>query len=293
MQITALGDACGAEITGVDMTRPLPPDTVAAIEAAFLEHKVLVFRRQPLTARQLADFSAHFGELQCHVQKTYRHPQVPEVVRMTNRRPDGSFDEVGAARGAAEETRNGWHSDLSFEARPAKATLLHAQAIPSSGGNTCFANVALAFRRLPEDFRQRLAGLRAEFPYGQNTRNKLTAVAAKGLSAEDRASTVAVHPVIVEHPQTGEPAIYASPYITSHILDLPDDESEAILERLYDAMEAPQVRWEHEWSVGDTLMWENRGGLMHSGRMDYPRDEARTFIRTTVRGVPTTPWRGT
>ena len=70
----------------------------------------------------------------------------------------------------------------------------------------------------------------------------------------------------------------------------PDDESRAILERLFDAMESPDVRWEHEWSVGDTLMWENRGGLMHTGRMDYPRNEARLFIRTTVRGVPTRAW---
>jgi len=290
IEVIPQGAPCGAEIRGVDVTRPLAPETVAAIEDAFLAHKVLLFRAQPMSARELAAFGAHFGELQPHVQKSYRHPEVPEVVRMTNRKPDGSFDEVGAARGAAERTRDGWHSDLSFETSPAKATLLHAVEVPSRGGNTCFANAAMLFRELPPELQQRLAGLRAEFPYGQNTKSRLTAVAARGLSEEDRARTIAVHPVVVAHPQTGEPAVYVSPYITSRILELPEEESDAILGRLFDRMDDPRYRWEHEWSAGDTLMWENRGGLMHSGRMDYPRGEARSFIRTTVRGGPLRAW---
>jgi len=100
LRIEPLSDVCGAEVHGIDVTKPLAPEDAAAIEAAFNRHKVLVFRRQPMTARQLADFSAHFGELQVHVQVAYQHPEVPEVVQMTNRKADGTFDEVGAARGA-------------------------------------------------------------------------------------------------------------------------------------------------------------------------------------------------
>ena len=286
VEIKPLSDVCGAEVVGLDLTAPLPAEAVARIEEAFDRHKVLLFRRQPLSARQLADFSAHFGALQVHVQRSYQHAEVPEVVQMTNRRPDGSFDEVGAARGAATDTRDGWHSDLSFDAKPAKATLLHAVEVPSRGGNTCFSNTTLAYLALPEETKERLAGLRAEFVYGQAKRNKLAAKAAEALDAEARQNTVAVHPAISRHPKTGEPGIYVNPYTTSRILDLPEDESEALIEALADQIEDRAFRWEHEWSVGDTLMWDNRGGLLHSGRIDYPRNEARCFIRTTVSGGP-------
>jgi len=291
LRIESLSDVCGAEVHGVDVTQPLAPKDAAAIEAAFNLHKVLVFRRQPMTARQLAAFSAHFGELQVHVQVAYQHPEVPEVVRMTNRKADGSFDDVGAARGAAPNTRDGWHSDLSFERVPAKATLLHSIEIPDRGGNTCFSNTALAYRALPEDLKRRLDGLSAEFVYGQAKRNALAAKAAEALKGAAKTETTAVHPAIVRHPATGEPGIYVNPYTTQRILGIPEDESDAIIERLADEVESTAWRWEHVWSVGDTLMWDNRGTLLHSGRIDYPLDQARRFIRTTVRGTPLAPYR--
>ncbi len=286
LEFKPLSEACGAEVVGLDVARPMEDQDVTLIEDAFNRHKVLLFRQQPMTAEQLVAFSTNFGELQAHVQRSYRHPDAPEVVHMTNRKPDGGFDEVGASRGAAPHTRDGWHSDLSFEAEPAKATLLHAVDIPDRGGNTCFSNTAMAYDALPSDLKRRLNGLRAEFVYGQAKRNRLAAKAAEGLDAEAKASTVTVHPVVVRHAATGEPGIYVNPYTTSRILDVPEKESEALLRALSDQIESEAFRWEHVWSVGDTLMWDNRGGLMHAGRMDYPRDQARRFIRTTVRGGP-------
>lgn len=288
--INPLSDVCAAEVVGLDMTRPLAPEETARIESAFDRHKVLVFRRQPLTAQQLAAFSAHFGHLQVHVQRAYQHPEVPEVVQMTNRKADGSYDEVGAARGAATRTRDGWHSDLSFEPKPAKATLLHSIEIPSRGGNTCFANTTLAYEMLPDETKRRLQGLEAEFVYGQAKRNALAAKAAEALDAEAKAKTIAVHPVVCRHPKTGEPGIFLNPYTTQRVLGLSEAESEALIEELTDRIEDPAVRWEHEWSVGDTLMWDNRGGLLHSGRIDYPLNEARRFIRTTVSGDAILPY---
>ncbi|HEX2198244.1 MAG TPA: TauD/TfdA family dioxygenase [Burkholderiales bacterium] len=291
LHVEPLSEVCGAEVHGIDVTKPLASEDVANIAAAFDRHKVLVFRRQPMTARELAAFSAHFGELQVHVQVAYQHPEVPEVVQMTNRKADGTFDEVGASRGAAPNTRDGWHSDLSFERAPAKATLLHAIEIPDRGGNTCFSNTTLAYLALPEDLKRRLDGLSAEFVYGQAKRNALAAKAAEALRGAAKSETAAVHPVIVRHAATGEPGIYVNPYTTQRILGIPEDESEAIIERLADEMESMAYRWEHVWSVGDTLMWDNRGTLMHSGRIDYPLNQARRFIRTTVRGTPLTPYR--
>jgi taurine dioxygenase len=286
VEIRPISPVGGAEVVGLDMRRPLAPDAVQELEQAFSQHGVLLFRKQPLTPKELTAFARHFGELQPHVQRRYQHPEAPEVVIMTNRKPDGTFDEAGARRGAIERTRDGWHSDLSYDPVPAKATLLHAVEIPSRGGNTCFANSAMAYRDLPAELKARLAGLEAEFVYGGHSRNAKTAIAASALDAQAQATARAVHPAVVVHPVTGKPAVYINPVITTRILGLPEAEGEALMEAVFDRLDRPEYRWEHQWSVGDTLMWDNLGGTLHTGRLDYPRDEARRFIRTTLRGQP-------
>ncbi|MFT6580746.1 MAG: taurine dioxygenase [Alphaproteobacteria bacterium] len=272
----------GAVISDLNIAAPLEAGSVAAVERAFLNRGVLLFRDQPLDVHQLVRFSANFGTLQPHVQRAYQHPDAPEIVVMSNVDKEGRFNEAGARRGAAENLREGWHSDLSYDPIPAKATLLHSQEIPSHGGNTCFADTASAYAALPDSLKLRLSGRLAEFQYGGHSRNKLTGLAASTL--DQNSQTIATHPVICAHPQTGIPAIYANPLMATRILGVPAAESEALLEELFDWIDRPEFRWEHEWRIGDTLMWENRGGVMHSGRLNYPRNERRIFIRTTVRG---------
>ncbi len=280
VRIEPLSPALGAEVRGVDPRRPLDAGAAAEIEAAFLAHGVLLFRAAPMTPGELTAFSRHFGALQPHVQRAYRHPEVPEVVVMTNRRADGGFDETGARRGAIEDVRQGWHSDLSYDPKPAKATLLHATDTPSSGGNTCFCNAAAAWESLPEATRRRALGREALFVYGTRQRNRSLTVAARTLDREQRA----VHPVVNAHAESGRAAIYANPLLTAGIVGMEEAESDELLNELYDALDRPEFRWEHEWSVGDTLMWDNRGGVMHCGRLDYPRHELRRFLRTTITG---------
>lgn len=284
ISITPLSDFLGAEIGGLDTRQPIDAETVAAIEKAFLDHRVLRFRDGLLDVAQLANFSRHFGELQPHVQRKFQHPDDPNVVEMRNYDDNGKFDLAAASRGAMEKPRDGWHSDLSYDAVPAKATLLHAVELPSSGGNTCFSDATHAYESLDTATKQRLAGLRAEFSYGNNTRNKMTNVAASSLDQQGRDTTTVTHPVICAHPVTRRPAIYVNPLMTIRIIGIPEAESDALLEELFDALDRPEFRWEQEWQIGDTIMWENRGGAMHCGRLDYPRDERRRFIRTTVRG---------
>ena len=285
VRIEKLSPAIGAEIRGVDPRRPLGAETAATIEAAFEDHGVLLFREAPMTPAELTAFSRHFGLLQPHVQRAYRHPEAPEVVVMTNQHADGSFDETGARRGAIENVRYGWHSDLSYDPKPAKATLLHATNVPSSGGNTCFANATAAWEALPEATRARVKGLEALFVYGTDQRNRSLVVAARTLDSEQRA----VHPVINAHIATGRAAIYANPLLTVGVVGMELEESDQLLDELYNMLDRPEFHWEHEWSVGDTLMWDNRGGVMHCGRLDYPRNELRRFLRTTVTGGPILP----
>ena len=140
---------------------------------------------------------------------------------------------------------------------------------------------------MPEELKARVIGKRVEFPYGGHKRNKSAAMAASQLDSNATAKTFATHPVIVVNPETRRPAIYAQPLLASRILKTSEEESEKLLEALFDLIDLPEFHWEHNWSVGDTIIWENRGGIMHCGRLDYPRTEARRFIRATVRGGPT------
>lgn len=284
--VTPLGRHLGAEISGADLHNPLVAGDVAAIEQAFLDHQVLRFRGQYLTVPELAAFSTHFGELQPHVQRKFQHPEDNNVVEMRNYDDDGKFDLAAASRGSMERLRDGWHSDLSYDRVPAKATLLHALQIPDRGGNTVFTSTHAAYEALPAAMKKRLAGLRAEFSYGGNTRNKFTNLAANSLDKEGRESTTVVHPVICVHPITRRPAIYVNPLITVRILGVEEVDSDELLAELYNWIDRPEFQWEHEWRLGDTLIWENRGGSMHCGRIDYPRDQRRHMIRTTVRGQP-------
>ena len=281
-----VSDILGAEIRGIDPRKPLDAKDVAIIEKAFLDHLVLRFRDAPLDAKVLAAFARHFGDLQPHVQRRFQHPEVPDVVMMQNVDEGGKFDITAASRGAMEKLRDGWHSDLSYDPVPAKATLLHSIEVPSHGGNTCFANMYKAYEMLPDRLKQRLRGLRAEFSYGYNSRNKLTNVAAASLDKEGKENTTVTHPVICVHPVTRRPAIYVNPLMTVRIQGVSEAESDALLDELFDWIDRDEFRWEHEWRVGDTLLWENRAGVMHCGRLDYPRDERRIFVRTTVRGQP-------
>ena len=282
--ITPLSDFLGAEVSGVETRRPMNAGDLAAVEQAFLDYRVLRFRDGPMDVRELAAFSRQFGELQPHVQRKFQHPEDPNVVEMRNFDDSGKFNLAAASRGAMEKLRDGWHSDLSYDEVPAKATLLHAVELPSLGGNTCFSDATLAYESLSGATKQRLAGLMAEFSYGNNTRNKMTNVAASSLDDQGRQTTTVVHPVVCAHPVTKRPAIYVNPLMTLRILGIPVAESDALLDELFDALDRPAVRWEQEWRIGDTIMWENRGGVMHCGRLDYPRNERRRFIRTTVRG---------
>lgn len=293
LEIIPSGFDVGAEIRGVNIGEPLSPADLSALEDAFVTHQVLLFRDQPLTARAFADFSAQFGHLQRHIQKAFWHPEVPEIVYNRNVDENGKFDEMAARRGVTDNLREGWHSDTTYDEIPAKATSVHALEVPSSGGATCFTSAHRAYDLLPEKVRQRVANLRVEFALGSNPRNKKAQFLSQKLTEQDQARPTVSHPVICRHPVSGRPAIYASPLLSVRIADIDEAESDDLLETLYDCLDAASAdgyRWDHDWQVGDTIIWENRGGLMHTGRLDYPRDERRIMIRCTIGNSPILPY---
>ena len=271
VEVRRVGKALGAEILGVNPVVPLAAADVARIEQAFVDHLVLRFRDAPMSIPQLRDFGRQFGPLREHIAKTYRDQDVPEVVIMTNQDAQGNFDAVGAGRGV------GWHSDGTFEAIPPKATVLHAIALPDRGGNTMFANMYLAYDTMPADLKRRIENLNAVFRLRGRKQKTQGIVSADDLK---RMSDV-LHPVCRVHPVSGKKSIFVNPHHTLNIADMPDEESEALLEEIFAWCTREEFQWEQEWRVGDTIMWENRSAW-HSGRPDYPRDQLRKFYRTTI-----------
>jgi alpha-ketoglutarate-dependent taurine dioxygenase len=190
---------------------------------------------------------------------------------MSNQDEAGHFDRTGAGRGV------GWHSDGTFEAQPPRATVLHAIATPSLGGNTQFANTRTAHDDLPGDLRERLTGRRALFRL--RGRNHHTQNIVHG---DDLKKLVDVeHAVLREHPRTGRKSVFANPHHTLRILGVTDEESEALLGELEAFCTQPQFVWEQQWQAGDTVIWDNHS-TWHRGRGDNPRDQLRKFMRTTV-----------
>ncbi len=293
LEINPSGFDVGAEVRGIDIAKPLSPEILMELEAAFVAHQVLLFRDQPLTPQAFAAFSAQFGHLQRHIQKAFWHPNVPEIVYNRNVDESGKFDEMAARRGVTDNLREGWHSDTTYDEVPAKATSVHAMEVPSHGGATCFASAHRAYDLLPDSVRRRVSGLRVEFALGSNPRNAQAQFLSQKLTQEDQSRPTVSHPVICRHPISHRPAIYASPLLSVRISGIDEAESDDLLETLYDyihAASADGYRWDHHWRVGDTVIWENRGGLMHTGRLDYPRDERRIMIRCTIGSSPIEPY---
>jgi taurine dioxygenase len=271
IEVRKLGGPLGAEIVGVDPRVPLAAADKKLLDQAFVENLVLRFRGAPMSALQVRDFGRNFGELRPHVAKNYRHPEFPEIVMMTNLDNDGHYDKVGAERGV------GWHSDGTFEPLPPKATVLHAVAVPDSGGNTMFANMYLAYDAMPAGLKQRVEGKMARFRLRGRKHETQGIVAAEDL----KRMTDVIHPVIRVHPDSGKKSVFVNPHHVLCIEGMTREASDALLEEIFAWCGREEFQWEQEWQAGDTIVWENRSAW-HSGRADYPKNQLRQFIRTTV-----------
>ena len=267
-----LSPALGAEIRGLDLSRPLDAPTVAALRAAWLEHLVLVFRGQALDVEAQARFARYFGdtsETQSPDERSMKHNPDRRVLLITNIR------ENGRPVGFLPDGELQFHSDSAFLDRPLMATVLYAVEIPDRGGETLFANAYRAYDSLDPETRERLAGLSAFHVYDYATQVKSGTLDRAGLPQ-------AVHPAIRTHPETGRKAVYVNRLMTEEILDLPPAESAALLETLFAAIERPEGVYEHVWQKGDLIVWDNR--CAQHARRDFPPDQTRLMRRIGIAG---------
>jgi taurine dioxygenase len=247
----------GSECLDVDLREPLAEDDLARLREAYEGTHLLVFRGQELSGQEQFDFVRRFGPVVGE-----QHPWS----YVSNARPDGIVRE-GALL---------FHSDFAFTATPTLGIALHALEVPANGAPTRYADAVRAVRMFPADLRSRLEGVRVRNCYDfcghDDTRMRLRS-ASPGSPWHD-------HPIIAPHPRTGEPLVWANELHTDGVVGMSDDDSDALLAEVFAVLYADDNVYEHRWSVGDLVLWDNIA--LHHGRRDFPVREARTLQRVTL-----------
>jgi taurine dioxygenase len=266
--VRPLSPALGAEISGVDLRDPIDDTLKQKLLDAWHQHLVILLRNQTLDEDTQVRFAETFGPPASVTSARKYSTKHPSVMLVSNIREDGK------PIGALPDGEMHFHTDQCHQEVPAKATLLYAIEIPSKGGNTLFSNAYAAYETLPEDIRQRIAGRRALNAYTTDT-------TLRSASYDDARSSC-WHPVVRTHPATGRKALYVNRLMTREIEGLPRDESETILQHLFDHQEQPKFVYEHVWRPGDIVMWDNRCTL--HARTDFSAGERRLLRRVTILG---------
>ncbi len=268
----------GGEIINLDLSAPLSDAAFDALRKYFLDAQVLVFRNQfNLTPQQHIAFSRRFGELQIHVLKEFHLSGHPEILVVSN------VVENGRKIGLGDAGRY-WHSDLSYKEEPSLGSLLHAQELPATEGDTIFANMYLAYETLPDPIKQRLEGRRAVHSYTLKYDDlRARSNARNALTPEQLAQVAPVsHPIVRVHPETGRKALFVSEGFAARIEGLPEGESDELLKFLFAHSTRPEFLYRHKWQPGDLLFWDNRATIHLA--VGCPPDQRRTLYRTTVKG---------
>lgn len=254
----------GAEVTGVDLSH-LSDTAIDELRKGWLDHKVLVIRDQPITVEHHIAFGRRFGDLEVHPFATGRagHPEIVSIRSNAEHRYAAS----------------NWHSDVTWRQEPSMGSILRGVVIPPVGGDTCFADAAAAYRRLPDEVREQVDGRFAIHDF--------TATFGRRLSPEDRAEKQkeyppARHPVIRTHPETGEKGIYTNRVFVSHIEGVSAEESERLLDAMERAIMNPSVQCRIRWEVDTFVMWDNRA-VQHCATDDF-FPETRHVERVTIIG---------
>lgn len=268
------------EVTGVDLTKPIPPETFTEIEAAFHEHAVLVFRNQPVTDEQQVAFSELFGPV-FSVTKYHRPNEVrrlrEEMSDISNIDHEGKILPANDDRRLHNRANQLWHTDNSFKHVPARASLLSAREIPSEGGNTEFADMRAAYDALPDARKREIDDLVVEHSIFHSRKRMGIEVYTDGARNE----LPPVQQVLVRrHPGSGRKALYIASH-ASHVIGWPEEKGRELVDELLDFATQPQFVYSHRWTEGDLIVWDNRC-TMHRAT---PYDEMgvrRILHRTTV-----------
>ena len=281
------GAALAADIEGVDLAEELAPSAIAAIKQAWADNLVLRFRGQHLSDDDLMRFSAQFGDLDWAPISAAR-VKVPGEDRYVEATPEGrqyvmvisNVIENGVAIGQLGAYEAIWHTDMSYVAEPPCASALYSLEVPASGGDTGFANMYLALKKLPAELRRAIEGRACRHDASRNSAGELR----RGfVDAPDASQTIgADHPIVRTHPVTGRKALFLGRRRNAYIPGLPLADSEALLDALWEHASKPEFSWYQQWRVGDLILWDNRC-VMHR-RDAFDPNARRLMHRTQIKG---------
>ena len=275
LQTRALSPALGIEIKGVDLSQPMDDATFDAIQGLWYENCVVCLPGQQLEDLDQVRFAERFGELAMTLHEYEAAKVHPALMYVTNERKDGKFI------GALPDGEMYFHSDMCYLERPSMATMLYGIVIPKQGGNTLFANMYAAYETLPEATKQRLTGLKALNVYDPNNSN-YAAMRTRIVTKASPSARSYAHPIVCTHPVTGRKALFVNRLMTESVVGMTREEGVALLESLFDHQEQTQFIYEHRWTPGDVVIWDNRCTL--HARTNFSADELRKLRRVTVRG---------
>jgi taurine dioxygenase len=270
VRVDPIAGALGAQIHGVDLSRPLADDVVAAIRQALLDHLVVFFREQRLGPAELIAFGRRFGELGRYpfVAGLADHPEVIEVTKLPHER--SNFGGV-------------WHSDTTYLEAPPMGSMLYALEVPAAGGDTLFANMFMAYERLSAGMQALLAGLRAvnssaKADVSRTREDRIASSPGQGA----REVFEAIHPVVRRHPESGRKGLYVNLAHTARFESLTEAESAPLLDFLFRHQVQPEFTCRFSWTAGSLAFWDNRS-TQHYPINDY-HGHLRRMLRITIAG---------
>ena len=274
LQIKPLSGTLGAEIAGVNLADPLSEELFGEIRSAFYQYQVICFRDQKLTPEQYIAFAERWGNI--NVNRFFapvdNYPMIAEI-----RKEPGHTQNIG----------EDWHTDHSYDMKPAFTSILYAKIVPDFGGDTLFASMFAAYEELSDGMKKTLLSMNARhssrhaFGYGKTD---LESRQTGRINNPDQAVQDAVHPVVITHPGSGRKALYVNPDFTVGFEGWTDDESKPLLEYLYKHAGQPRFTCRLSWAEGTLAMWDNRA-TWHCALNDY-HGQRRLMHRITVEGEP-------
>jgi taurine dioxygenase len=278
IEVTPLTLHIGAEIGGVDLSKPLSPEQVHDVRAAFLKWKVIFFRGQRLDHAQQVAMARQFGEPTIGHAVLGHDKDYPEIYSVAKNR---LANENRAAQMVTPWT--GWHADITAAVNPPMASILRGVTIPPYGGDTFWTNLGAAYMGLSETMRRFVDGLRGIHQFGSRNEIRHSAEYSERVK---RRSLESEHPIVTVHAETGERILYVSPSFLKSIVGLTPRESQKILEILWEHVTRPEYTVRFKWNEGDIAFWDNRATVHLAPTDIFESDFDRQLYRVTLVGQP-------
>jgi len=267
--VNPLASALGAELHGVDLTTELSPEVFKEVRRLLVEHEVIFFRDQDISPEQHRALAASFGPLQTHpAYETVKG--IPEITILESTAENPTKIEA-------------WHTDMTFRKHPPLGCVLRSKIVPPKGGDTMWASMTAAYDALSLPMQDFLSGLTAEHDFSWGFKESLAEPGGRERLAQAVADNPpVVHPVIRTHPESGKKVIFVNSLFTTRILELSKEESQAVLNFLYDHVTTPEFSCRFNWKPNSIAIWDNRS-TQHKPINDY-FPEHRMLHRVVIDG---------